>query len=479
MPFDPSLLPQPSPSALARAQTLLGRALPSHRLTTEARTCEQFCSDDSGVPGRVPAAVVFAESLEDVRATLEVAQQTGVPVTPRAAATSRVGGAVPLAGGIVLCTTRWNQLKDIDRREQTAVVEPGLVLADFQAAVEAEGLFYPPDPSSLTRCTLGGNVATNAGGPRALKYGSTRSWVLGMDVATMHGDCFFAGRRTVKGVTGYDVAGLLVGSEGTLGVLGEITLRLTRKPAAVMSLVALFENVESAARCVQYLLDAGVLARCLELLDAPTLQAVRDLGNPIDTAARAMLLIELDGEMSSLEREAELVERACGQAGALELLAAQSPQHRDRLWAARRQLSPAVRRLAQHKLSEDVVVPRRHLVELINRIRSAGEQQDIRTLCYGHAGDGNLHVNFLWDTADEVPRVHASVEQLFRDVVSLGGTLTGEHGMGCTKAPYLGLEQSEPLIALQRSIQRVFDPKGLLNPHKIFPTGTRRGHGDC
>lgn len=479
MPFDLSLLPQPSAASLDRARTLLSRSLASHQVTTEPQHCEAFATDDSGVTGPIPAAVVFAESLRDVRTALAVAAQTGVPVTPRAAGTSRVGGAVPLGGGIVLCTTRWNRLKDIDRREQVAVVEPGLVLGDFQAAVEAEGLFYPPDPSSLGSCTLGGNVATNAGGPRALKYGSTRAWVLGMEVATMQGECFFAGRRTVKGVTGYDVAGLLVGSEGTLGVIGDVTLRLTSKPAGVLSLMALFADVQSTAQCVQYILDSGVVARCLELLDAPTLQAVRDFGNPIDQAAQAMLLIELDGETPMLEREAERIEQACERAGALELLAAQSPEQRDRLWSARRQMSPAVRRLAKHKLSEDVVVPRRHLVELLARIRLAGEQHEVRTLCYGHAGDGNLHVNFLWDDPDEVPRVHAAIEQLFRDVVNLQGTLTGEHGLGCTKAPYLGLEQPEPLIALQRSIQRVFDPQGLLNPHKIFPTTARRSHGDC
>jgi len=439
--------------------------------------CEAYATDDSNARGLTPGAVVFAESTADVERTLAIATAHRVPVTPRGAGTGRVGGATAVHGGIVLCTVGMNQIKDIDRKEQTVLVGPGLTLETLQHAVEREGLFYPPDPSSQTTCTLGGNVATNAGGPRAFKYGVTRNYVLGMDVTLPTGETFFAGRRTRKGVTGYAVAGLVVGSEGTLAVVGDITWQLVTKPAEVMTLLVLFDDVHHAGACVEALVARGLRPRCIELLDAPTLEAVRAAGNPIDQSAKAMLLIEIDGEPPALEHELSLLEGVCQDVKAQHLLVAQDAAQRDRLWAARRHMSHAVRRLARHKISEDVVVPRKHIGTLLEFVTRVSEQTGITALTYGHAGDGNLHCNYLWNDEAEWPLVELCISRLFERVVALGGTLSGEHGIGMLKAPFLPLEQPSELIDLQLRLKKAFDPHGVLNPGKIFPQAP--GHGAC
>lgn len=455
---------------------MLEASLGPSKVLTAPESCQAFLRDESEAEGTVPDAVVLAESAEDIQKALAVARDAEVPITPRAAGTGRTGGAVPVAGGLVLATLGLNAIKDIDRREGIAVVQPGVVLSDLHAAVEAEGWFYPPDPNSLATCAIGGNVAENAGGPRAFKYGVTRDYVLGLEVLLMGGQRIRCGRRTLKGVTGYDVTALLVGSEGTLGVFSEITLRLIPKPEAVMTLLALFPDVHAASACVAEMTSHGLVPRCIELLDASTLQAMRDAGNPIDPRAGAMLLMEIDGALPECERLAERIGVACDAARALEVLVAQDPAQRDRLWGARRQMSHAVRRLSKHKLSEDIVVPRQRIGVLLDKVAATSERTGVRCLTYGHAGDGNLHVNFLWNEPEELAAVEVAIEQLFRDVVELGGTLSGEHGIGVLKAPYLPLEQSAELIALQRDLKRVFDPQNLLNPGKIFPPA---GHKAC
>jgi glycolate oxidase len=466
----------PSPGAVEKAKILLERALGPSKLLTEPASCERFGEDDSEAELRIPDAVVLAENTDDILAALRVAREAGVPITPRSGGTGRTGGSVPVVGGIVLCTLGMNSIKEIDRKEGLCVVEPGVVLGDLHSAVEQEGLFYPPDANSLTTCALGGNVAENSGGPRAFKYGVTRDYVLRLEAFLLGGQRIVTGARTRKCVTGYDVTSLLVGSEGTLAVFGDITLRLIPKPESVMTVMILFPEVRDAAAAVEAITGAGIVPRCMELLDARTLQAVRDAGNPIDKRAGAMLLTEVDGDPRRCEEQAE---RLCNSVDAIptvDILVAQDAAQRDRLWAARRQMSPSVRRLAKHKLSEDVVVPRQRMVKLLERVDATSERTGIQSVTYGHAGDGNLHVNYLWNDDDDVPKVESAIEQLFRDVVELSGTLSGEHGIGLMKAPYLGLEQSEDLIDLQRDIKRTFDPLGLLNPGKIFP---RRGHGPC
>ena len=468
--------PRPSEGALARARRILDRDLGPSKVLSGAEASLDFARDESDQEPVTPDIVVLAASADDVVAALRAASEAGVPITPRGAGSGKSGGCVPVAGGIVLATPGLNGIKEIDRDELLAVVEPGLVLADLHAAVEAEGLFYPPDPNSLKMCALGGNVAENAGGPRAVKYGVTRDWVLGLEVALVDGTRLRTGRRTAKGVTGYDVTALLVGSEGTLAVTTEITVRLLPKPAAVATLLGLFADVHGCGRAVSAIVAAGLRPRCLELLDAQTLAAVRARGVGVDARAGAMLLIEVDGDAPVVEAALERVGDACDRAGAIEVLAAQDPAQRDRLWEARRQLSYATKAMARHKIAEDVVVPRTKIPALLEEVDRISAETSVRMLTYGHAGDGNLHVNFLWDDEGSVPRVQAGLDRLFRAVIAMRGTLTGEHGVGTSKADYLLLEQSRELVDLQLRLKAAFDPKGLLNPGKIFP---RTGHGAC
>ncbi len=465
-----------SSSAADRARRLLGRAFGPSKLLVGAEACAAHGGDESDADPVAPDAVVLASSADDVALALAVAAEAEVPITPRGAGTGKSGGCVPVAGGIVLSTLGLRSIVEIDREELIAVVEAGVVLADLHAAVEAEGLFYPPDPSSLASCALGGNVAENAGGPRAFKYGVTRDYVRGLEVVTMGGARLVTGRRTQKGVTGYDVTALLVGSEGTLAVTTRATLRLVPKPPAVATLLALFADVRASGRAVSAIIAAGLVPRCLELFDAGTLEAVRGRGLPFDPRAGAMLLLEVDGDPAGCEVALEHVGGVCADAGAIEVLCAQDAAQRDRLWDARRQLSHATRAMARHKISEDVVVPRTRVADLLAEVEAIAAATGVRMLTYGHAGDGNLHVNLLWDDPDDAARVEQALERLFRAVVVMRGTLSGEHGIGVTKAEFLPLEQGDELIDLQRRLKAVFDPKGLLNPHKIFP---RRAHGSC
>jgi glycolate oxidase len=465
----------PTRASIDRAKIELERRLGPSKVLTAAEACDPYGLDDSDVEGRRPDVVVIAASAGDVATALAVADACDVPVTPRAGGTGRTGGAVPVAGGIVLATHRLARIKEIDRDNLVAVVEPGVITGTLHAAVEQEGLFYAPDPNSLESCCIGGNLAENAGGPRAFKYGVTRDWVLGLEANLIGGRVVRAGKRTVKGVTGYDVTALLVGSEGTLAVFTEATLRLVPKPPAIATALALFADVRQAAGAVGAIIGAGVVPRCLELLDGATLGAVRSAGVAVDERAGAMLLIEVDGASaeSALLRVGEV---ATNRPGCIDVLVAQDGVQRDRLWAARRMLSKATRRLAKHKLSEDVVVPRTRIADLLDRTDEIGVATGVRHLTYGHAGDGNLHVNFLWNEDAERPAVDRAIGLLMRATVEFGGTLSGEHGIGVSKAPYLALEQSADLIALQRDIKRAFDPKDLLNPGKIFPTA---GHRAC
>ncbi|MGH7437670.1 MAG: FAD-binding oxidoreductase, partial [Polyangiaceae bacterium] len=354
----------PTRAAVERAKADLERRLGPSKILTGEDACGPYATDDSDVGGRLPDVVVLAACASDVATTLAVADETGVPVTPRAGGTGRTGGAVPVAWGIVLATHALAKIKDIDRQNLVAVVEPGVITADLHAAVEREGLFYGPDPNSLDSCMIGGNLAENAGGPRAFKYGVTRDWTLGLEVCLMGGRILRTGRRTLKGVTGYDVTALLVGSEGTLGVFTEATLRLVPKAPAIATVLALFSDVRAAANAVGRIVAAGTVPRCLEMLDAGTLAAVRAQGVAVDERAGGMLLAEVDGEQveESLMRLGE-VASACP--GSVDVLVAQEGAQRDRLWAARRMLSRATRKLAKYKLSEDVVVPRTCIADLL------------------------------------------------------------------------------------------------------------------
>jgi glycolate oxidase len=453
-----------------RAVRLLARHFGPSKLKVDERDCERYRQDASEARGELPLAVVLAESALDIELALAVAADARVPIVPRGAGTGKTGGAVPLSNAIVLDTLGFGQIKEINRRENLAIVEPGVVLASFQAAVAAEGLFYAPDPNSRVGCSIGGNVATNAGGPRAFKYGVTGRYVLGIEAFVVGGQRIRTGRRTAKGVTGYDLTSLLVGSEGTLAVFGDITLRLLRPPETRQTLLVPFSRIAAAAHAVMGIVSAGLVPSCLELLDLRLLgdDIRRELGAGPERP-ESLLLIEVDGSETQCRELAAKVADVCEEHGARGIQLASDAATRDRMWAVRSNMSATLRASAKNKLSEDVAVPREALADLLARLSGTSERHAVRSVAYGHAGDGNLHVNFLWDEPDEAPRVQAAIRELFEHVVALGGTLSGEHGIGVLKAPYLPLEQSPALILLQQRIKQTFDPEGLLNPGKIFP----------
>ncbi len=458
-----------------RALRLLARSFGPSKLLVDADDCESYRRDASEAEGQAPLAVVLAESSRDIELALGVAAEAGVPLVPRAGGTGKTGGAVPSEGGIVLSTLGMNRIKDIDVREGVAVVEPGLILSELHAAVRAAGWFYPPDPNSRVGCAIGGNVATNAGGPRAFKYGVTGRYVLGLEAFLIGGQRIFSGRRTQKGVTGYDVTSLLVGSEGTLALFGDVVLRLIPPPESTLTLLVPFRRMLEAAAAVAGIVREKLAASCVELLDLRLLGALaeQELGSGA-RGAEALLLLEVDGTPAMSLELAERLAALCDAHGGMDSRVAQDSEKRDRMWAVRANMSATLRRVSRHKLSEDVVVPRTELVELLTKLEASSRRWGVRSVAYGHAGDGNLHVNFLWDEPDEAPRVQAAIRELFEQVVLLGGTLSGEHGIGVLKAPYLPLEQANDLIALQQALKQVFDPQNLLNPGKIFPRSSLR-----
>jgi len=467
-------------ASLDSALIAIERACGSGSVIRDPSLLEGYAHDESEVDPCMPEAVVRASSTADVSAVMKAAYEHEIPVTPRGGGTGRVGGAVPVPGGIVLAFERMNAIEGIDKGELTTTVQPGVITGDLKRATEEEQLFYPPDPNSRDSCVIGGNLAANAGGPRAFKYGVTREYVMGMDVVLADGTILKLGRETKKGVTGYDLTSLMVGSEGTLGIVTEATLRLIPKPEATVTALACFSSLDEVAPVVSALVAQGQLPSCIELLDQEAIRIVRpEAGLTIPNETKAMLLIELDGEEASLEAELERTGNILFDLDALEVLVAQNSSERERLWASRRELSHSLKRHAKNKLSEDVVVPRSKMAELLGYCAQLAEQNELVVPTYGHAGDGNLHVNFLWNDPDEKPHVDAAIKALFQRVIELRGTLSGEHGIGVLKAPYLSMEQSPALIALQEKIKDVFDPKHILNPGKIFPADAKRFHGSC
>jgi glycolate oxidase len=426
--------------------------------------------DESDTADFQPDLVVLARDRADVQTVFRACLKHKVPVTPVAARTGKSGGSLPLEGGVSLSLEKLNRILDINPEDLTATVEPGVITGDFMAAVEAKGLFYPPDPNSLKMCTLGGNIAENAGGPRALKYGVTRDYVLGLEWVLPNGDALDVGRRTIKGVAGYDVTALLVGSEGTLGVATRITLQLIPLPKRVMTALVTFKDVLVAARAVSAVLAAGVLPRTLELLDDVSIRAIDGKGFTFPPGTGAAVIAEVDGNVEDglfqeLTQMGEIFEKS----GAIETLMAQTEAEREKLWAARRIVSPSLRAMKKYKISEDIAVPRSKIPEAIERFKALGQQHGLVVATYGHAGDGNLHANILYEGPHERPKVDLALAEIMRTTVALGGTITGEHGVGLAKRQFLAWEQSTALIALQRGIKAVFDPAGIFNPGKIFP----------
>ena len=457
------------PRALAAALEEL-RAVAAH-VVVEKDQLEAYGRDESDLGVYPPDILVLAESAREVQGVLAVAVRHRLPVIPVGARSGKSGGTLAVAGGIALSLERMNRIVEIRPEDLTARVQPGVITGVFQAEVEKHGLFYPPDPNSADLCSLGGNVAENAGGPRALKYGVTREYVLGLEAVLPTGEIVRTGRQTIKGVAGYDLTALLVGSEGTLAVVTEITVKLLPRPRHVSTALVTFRTVEGAARAISRVLAAGVIPRCLELLDDTSLQACAK-GAPFrfPPDAGAAVLLETDGNDASavfaeMVRVAELVRAdAAG-----EVIVAQSEAQRREIWESRKYVSVNLKKLHPRKLSEDVAVPRSRIPDMVRRTREIGERHGFLVATYGHAGDGNLHANVLFDREEERPRVEEAVGEILRAAVDMGGTITGEHGVGLAKRDYLEYEQGPELVSLQRRLKAAFDPLGILNPGKIFP----------
>ncbi|MPZ14586.1 MAG: FAD-binding protein [Chloroflexi bacterium] len=452
-----------------RVAAALRGVLPSDRVTTAPEDMIVYSYDGTWLVGRPQMAVTPLDARE-VAAAVRVAADEHVPIVPRGAASGLAGGAVPAFGGIVVNMTRMNRILDIDRVNMTVVTQPGVVTASLQAAVEREGLFYPPDPASLRQSTIGGNIATCAGGPRCLKYGVTRDYVLGLEAVLPSGEIMRTGARTAKNVTGYDLTHLFVGSEGTLGLVTEATLRLVPLPRARRTVMADFSTVSGAASSVTDVLEAGIVPCAMELMDNTTILLVEEhLHAGLNTRAGALLLIEVDGDPEVVPRQAEEIAAICQQrANGVRLAGDQ--KEADTLWTARRSVASAFGKLRPHRLGEDIAVPRSKIPEAVERIRDIGIEHDLTIAIFGHAGDGNLHPNILLDLRDEdeTSRTLAAAEEIFRVAMQLGGVLSGEHGIGLLKRDYLAENLDPQALAVMRAIKRTIDPQNIMNPGKVL-----------
>jgi len=421
-----------------------------------------------------PDIVVVPETTEQVSHIVKLAAETHTPIVPRGMGSGLAAASVPYPkGGIVLCLTRMNHILEIDQENATVKAEAGVVTADLQAAVEKLGLFYPPDPSSIRHSTIGGNVACNAGGPRCLKYGVTGDYVLGLTVVLADGRVLKTGGKPIKDVTGYDLNGLFTGSEGTLGIVTEVLLRLITKPRYAKTAWAEFSSLGGASRTVTAILAAGIVPASLELMDQTAVRCVEEamhLG--LNTGVEASLIIETDGaDEPTVIREINACVKICQGSGAYSVKLAQSEAERNALWKARRSMSPSLARKAPNKLGEDITVPRSAIPEVVQRLRMISNKYGLPLVIFGHAGDGNLHPNILFDKRQ--PEQWAKVEQMVGDIfdasLSLGGTLSGEHGVGLLKRPYLERALGPVSIDVQRAIKHALDPLNILNPGKMFP----------
>ena len=420
----------------------------------------------------MPDVVVHPATPEEVSAVLKLANRRGFPVFPRGAGSGFTGGSLPKAGGVVLVVTRMDRILRIDTENLIAEVEPGVVTEQFQIAVEKLGLFYPPDPASLKFSTLGGNVAENAGGPRCVKYGVTRDFVMGLEVVLPTGEIIRTGTETYKAVVGYDMSRLLCGSEGTLGVITKIIFKLLPLPEAKKTMLTIFDSIDGAAKAVSTIIGAKIIPTTLEFMDYATLQCVEkrfSLGIPPE--GRAVLLIEVDGDRDLIEKQADRIHELIKPLGLVQFRAAKDNAESEALWKVRRLVSPSLRDINPTKYNEDIVVPRSKVPDVIRAIEKIQQKYDIPIVNFGHAGDGNIHVNIMIDK--EVPgmedKAHEAIREVFQAALDLNGTMSGEHGVGLSKAPYIELELSPDQIAAMKAIKKALDPNNILNPGKMFP----------
>ncbi len=435
----------------------------------ETRICYSY---DATNQKYLPDLIVFPGNPGQISEILKLANEMKFPVIPRGAGTGFTGGTLPVEGGVVLVLAKMNRILKIDPENLLIVVEPGVVTFDLQQEVERIGLFYPPDPASLKSSTIGGNVAECAGGPRAVKYGVTKDYVLGLEIVLPTGEILSTGVQTVKGVVGYDLTRLLVGSEGTLGIITKIILRLLPLPKAKRTMLAIFPEIEGAANAVSQIISSRIIPTTLEFMDNAAIRCVEDylhMGLPVN--AGALLIIEVDGAPEAIGPEIQDIQKICQANRAIEAKVAKDNQEAEDLWKARRSVSPAVVKLNPTKINEDITVPRSKVAEILRRAEGIAKKHNLIIVNFGHAGDGNIHVNLMIDKKKpgEEERAHAAVEEIFAATLELGGTLSGEHGTGTTKAPYVPMELGDLGVEVMKRIKKVFDPNNILNPGKMFP----------
>jgi len=434
--------------------------------STSWRLSYAYDGTPTGYKG-VPDVVVFPENEEDVAKVLAFANENGIPVYPRGAGSGLTGGSAPLEGGIVISTERMNRIIEIDEDNLAVLTEPGVVTYELQKEVEKRGLFYPPDPSSYKYSTIGGNIAENAGGPRCVKYGVTKDYVMQLEVVFADGTISKVGSKAVKSVAGYNLKDLIVGSEGTLAFITKAYLKLIPSPEAVRTAMAVFPKVEQAAQAVADMFKNKVIPTACEFLDKNSIVAVENYAKiGLPTYAEGLLVIEVDGYEAVVDELINRVIKVCKDAGAEEIKRASTPEEREAIWLARRAVSPAIVQLKPKKINEDVVVPRSKIPELIKNVYKIADKYNLMVVNFGHAGDGNIHVNFMYEPEEE-ERVEMAVREVFELTLSLEGSISGEHGIGWMKKEFLPLEVGEALEKM-KAIKRALDPNNILNPGKIF-----------
>ncbi|MES5396672.1 glycolate oxidase subunit GlcD [Bacillus amyloliquefaciens] len=425
----------------------------------------------------MPDAVIAPRCADDVSRILTICSRHDIPIVPRGSGTNLCGGTCPSEGGLVLLFKHMNRILEIDEENLTATVQPGVITQDMIHAVERKGLFYPPDPSSMKISTIGGNINENSGGLRGLKYGVTRDYVLGLEAVLASGDIIRTGGKLTKDVAGYDLTRLFVGSEGTLGIVTEATLKLVPKPETKKTLLALYEHIEAAAESVSAIIAEKIIPATLEFLDQPTLQVIEDyakIGLPTD--AKAVLLIEQDGDSDTVRRDMEKIEAICKNGAAVSVQTAETEEEAFALTEARRSALSALARLKPTTILEDATVPRSQIASMVKAINEIAETYGLSICTFGHAGDGNLHPTCTTDirNKEEMERVEKAFAAIFEKAIELGGTITGEHGVGIVKAPYLEMKLKTEGITAMKAIKQALDPQNLLNPGKIFANSSRK-----
>ncbi|MBI5417313.1 FAD-binding protein [Candidatus Poribacteria bacterium] len=433
----------------------------------EERLCYSY---DASRQEAIPDIVVRPISAKEISEVLKIATANSIPVYVRGAATGLTGGCVPVNGGIVISLTRMNRIIEIDEKNLIAIVEPGVITSDLQKEVESRGLFYPPDPASVRMCTIGGNIAENSGGLRAIKYGVTGDYCLGLEAVLPTGEIIKTGSRTLKCVTGFDLKSLLIGSEGMLAVITKIYIKLLPLPEKKLTISAYFHNAEEAANTVSEIIKNKIIPTALEFIDKDTIQYVEKfLKVAYPAGTEALLLIEVDGNADQIEKELELVRQICKKCGAFDLSIARKEDERTKLWEIRKSISPALYQIASKKINEDICVPRSEIPEILRRVKNISDKYKLTILCFGHAGDGNIHVNIMINPEKEnMENAEQAVLEIMQNTIELNGTISGEHGIGNTKMKYLEMEVGTDFIRIMKQIKKFFDPAGILNPGKMF-----------